>query len=79
MVNLWKPVEKRNICLTITQIRSQVNFGNNLREAKPKKSKILFCFTIWSDDRYGFKDFLSTIPTPTHGLKVKVTDLEVYS
>ena len=34
---------------------------------------------IWSDARYGSKDFLSIIPTPTHGLKVKVTDLEVYS
>ena len=27
----------------------------------------------------GPKDFLSTISTPTHDLKVKVTDLEVYS
>ena len=34
---------------------------------------------IWSDDRYGSKDFLSTIPTPTHGLKVKIKDFEVYS
>ena len=34
---------------------------------------------IWSDEWYGSTDFLSTIPTPTHGLKVKVTDLEVYS
>ena len=33
---------------------------------------------IWSDDRYRPKVFLSTIPTPIHGLKVKVTDLEVY-
>ena len=32
---------------------------------------------IWSDDRYGSKVFLSAIPTHTHGLKVKVTDLEV--
>ena len=38
-------MEKRNICLTITQIRSHVNFGNNLREAKAKKGKILFCYT----------------------------------
>ena len=29
-------MEKRNF-LTITQIRSHVNFGNNLREAKAKK------------------------------------------
>ena len=34
---------KRNICLTITQIRSHVNFGNNLREAKAKK-KVRFYF-----------------------------------
>ena len=27
---------------------------------------------IWSDDRYGSNVFLSTIPTPTHGQKVKV-------
>ena len=32
-------MEKRNICLTITQIRSHVNFANNLREAKAKKKK----------------------------------------
>ena len=38
-------VEKRNIYLTITQIRSHVSFGNNLREAKAKKGKILFCYT----------------------------------
>ena len=43
-------MEKRNICLTITQIRSHINFGNNLREAKAKKKKkkngkILFCYT----------------------------------
>ena len=29
-------MEKRNICLTITQIRSHVNFGNSLLEAKPR-------------------------------------------
>ena len=29
--------------------------------------------------RYGSRDFVSTTPTPTHGLKVKVTELEVYS
>ena len=34
-------MEKRNICLTVTQIRSHVNFGNNLLEAKPKK--VRFC------------------------------------
>ena len=41
-------MEKRNICLTITQIRSHVNFGNNLREAKAKK-KVGFYFVtlIW--------------------------------
>ena len=38
-------MEKRNVCLTITQIRSHVNFGNNLREAKAKNGKILFCYT----------------------------------
>ena len=37
-------MEKRNICLTITQIRSHVNFGNNLREAKAKKKKVRFYF-----------------------------------
>ena len=36
-------MEKRNICLTITQIRSHVNFGNNLRDAKAKK-KVRFYF-----------------------------------
>ena len=40
-------MEKRNTCLTITQIRSHVNFGINLREAKAKKKKgkTLFCYT----------------------------------
>ena len=38
-------MEKRNIFLTITQIRSHINFGNNLREAKAKKGNILFCYT----------------------------------
>ena len=37
-------MEKRNICLTITQIRSHENFGKNLREAKAKKGKILLCY-----------------------------------
>ena len=41
-------MEKRNICLTITQIRrSQVNFGNNLREAKAKKVRFYFVTLKW--------------------------------
>ena len=40
-------MEKMNICLTITQIRSHVNFGNNLREAKAKKGKICFVTLKW--------------------------------
>ena len=40
-------MEKRNICLTITQIRSHVNFGNNLREAKPKKVRFYFVTLKW--------------------------------
>ena len=35
-------MEKRNICLPITHIRSHVNFGNNLREAKAKKVRFYF-------------------------------------
>ena len=38
-------MEKRNICLTITQITNHVILGNNLRVAKEKKCKILFCYT----------------------------------
>ena len=30
-------VEKRSICLNIRQIQSDLNFGNNLPEAKAKK------------------------------------------
>ena len=37
-------MEKRNIYLTITHIRN-INFGTNLRDAKAKKGKILFCDT----------------------------------
>ena len=40
-------MEKRNICLTITQIRSHVNFGNNLREAKPKKVRFYLVTLKW--------------------------------
>ena len=40
-------MEKRNICLTITQIRNHVNFGNNLREAKPKKVRFYFVTLKW--------------------------------
>ena len=40
-------MEKKNICLTITQIRSHVNFGNNLREAKPKKIRCYFVTLKW--------------------------------
>ena len=33
---------------------------------------------IWYDDRYLSKILFSTIPTPMHDLKVKVTDLELF-
>ena len=32
---------------------------------------------VWYGDRYWSKIFHSTIPTPIHDLKVKVTDLEL--
>ena len=35
-------MEKRNICLTTTQIRRHVNFGNNLQ--KPKQTNVRFYF-----------------------------------
>ena len=50
-------MEKRSICLTITQIRSHVNFGNNLREARAKKVRFYFvtlklhgstCYVNWA-------------------------------
>ena len=34
-------MEKRNICLSMTKIRSHVSFANNLREAQAKQGKIL--------------------------------------
>ena len=49
-------MEKRSICLTITQIRSHVNFGNNLRETIAKKVRFNFvtlklhrstCYVNW--------------------------------
>ena len=40
-------MEKRNISLTVTKIRSHVNFGNNLREAKPKKVRFYFITLKW--------------------------------
>ena len=33
---------------------------------------------IWHDARYWSKFLFSTIPTPTHDLKVKVTNLELF-
>ena len=44
-------VEKRNICLTITQIRRHVNFGNSLQ--KPKQKNVRFwhgstCYVNWA-------------------------------
>ena len=33
-------------------------------------------FLFWYDDTYTFKILFSTISTPMHDLKVKVTDLE---
>ena len=32
---------------------------------------------IWYDDRDRSKILISTIPTPMHDLKIKVTDLEI--
>ena len=40
-------MEKRSICLTITQIRTHVNFGNNLREARAKKERFYFVTLKW--------------------------------
>ena len=40
-------MEKRNICLTIAQIRSHVNFGKNLREAKTKDVRFYFVTLKW--------------------------------
>ena len=39
-------MEKRNICLSITQIRSHVNFGNSLHKPKQKKVKFYFFITL---------------------------------
>ena len=36
LISQHESVEKRSICLNITQIRSHLNFGNNLPEAKAK-------------------------------------------
>ena len=36
----------------------------------------MYLFHVWYDDRYSSKILHSTIPTPLHDLKVKVTDLE---
>ena len=38
---------KRSICSTITQVRSNVNFGNNLREARAKKVRFYFVTLKW--------------------------------
>ena len=49
-------MEKRNICLTIIQIRRNVNFGNNLQMPK-QKNRFYFvtlkwhgstCYVSWS-------------------------------
>ena len=38
---------KRYICLTITQIRSHVNFGNNFEKPKQKKERFYFDTLKW--------------------------------
>ena len=38
--------------LTITQIRSHVNFGNNLREARAKKVRFFFFFFCYTEMAY---------------------------
>ena len=57
-----------------------------LRDYSAERDNVRFLYVcgmdrihIWSDDSYGSNVFLRTFPTPTHGLKVKVADLEVYS
>ena len=40
-------VEKWNIYLTMTQIKSHVNFGNNLLKAKAKKVRFYFVTQKW--------------------------------
>ena len=40
-------MEKTNICLTITQIRCHVNFGNSLRDAKAKKVRFYSVTLKW--------------------------------
>ena len=40
-------MEKRSICLIVTKIKSQVSFGNNLREARAKKGRFYFVTLKW--------------------------------
>ena len=55
------------------------DFGHFYQSTSLFPNPLMNRIHIWSDVMYWSKVFLSTIPTPTHGLKVKVTDLEVYS
>ena len=40
-------MEKKSICLNISQIKSHLNFGNNLPEAKAKKVRFYFVTLKW--------------------------------
>ena len=80
-------------CQSIAYIAIYVNLYTSIRAVRPSTCNVMRTafghliranpwmdrIHIWSDDRCGSKVFLSTIPYPTHGLNVKVTDLEVYS
>ena len=48
MKNENKNITFTNICLTITKIRSHVNFGNNLREATAKNVRFYFTIVLWN-------------------------------
>ena len=41
IIKQGKSVEKWNICLIITQVRSHLNFGNNPLQAKAKKVELI--------------------------------------
>ena len=51
--------------------------GVGVGVSKMLKVYIKVFLIIWYDERYWSKILFSTIPTPSHDLQIRVTDLEI--
>ena len=69
-------------CQSMANIAIYVNLYTRIRAVRPSTCNVMcntFGHLIRAPHYFQTDVFLSTIPTLTHGLTVKVRDLEVYS